>query len=158
MVRGLLENTLTPQAVDELFANVAQRQYTRTLLFSSLVDLMGLVVIGVRPAVNAAYHARAETIGVSLKSVYNKLDNVEPNISAAWSAQRAATGGGRHGNRRHVATAVARLSRQDPRRQPSRVHRASHQGVAHDPCRGFAGTVAGRARPQLDARHRRVPL
>ena len=83
MVRGLLENTLTPQSVDELFANVAERQYTRTLLFSSLVDLMGLVVTGVRPAVNAAYHARAETIGVSLKSVYNKLDNVEPNISAA---------------------------------------------------------------------------
>ena len=62
---------------------------------------MGLVVTGVRPAVNAAYHARAETIGVSLKSVYNKLDNVEPNISAALvrtTAQRleavvTATGG-----------------------------------------------------------------
>src|SRR3974390_918223 len=101
MVRGLLENTLTPRSVDELFANVAERQYTRTLLFSSLVDLMGLVVTGVRPAVNAAYHARAETIGVSLKSVYNKLDNIEPNISAALvrtTAQRLeggvmATGG-----------------------------------------------------------------
>jgi IS4 transposase len=83
MVRGLLENTLTPRSVDELFENVAERQYTRTLLFSSVVDLMGLVVTGVRPAVNAAYHARAEMIGVSLKSVYNKLDNVEPNLSAA---------------------------------------------------------------------------
>jgi IS4 transposase len=83
MVRGLLENTLTPRSVDELFESVAERQYTRTLLFSTVVDLMGLVVIGVRPAVNAAYHARAEMIGVSLKSVYNKLDHVEPNISAA---------------------------------------------------------------------------
>src|SRR3974377_57523 len=51
MVRGLLENPPTPRSVDELFANVAERQYTRTLLFSSLVDLMGLVVTGVRPAV-----------------------------------------------------------------------------------------------------------
>src|SRR5450759_1018469 len=101
MVRGLLENTLTPRCVDELFENVADRQYTRTLLFSSVVDLMGSVVTGVRSAVNAAYHARAETIGVSLKSVYNKLDNVEPNISAALvrtTAQRleavvTATGG-----------------------------------------------------------------
>src|SRR5450759_498177 len=101
MVRGLLENTLTPRCVDELFENVADRQYTRTLLFSAVVDLMGSVVIGVRSAVNAAYHARAETIGVSLKSVYNKLDNVEPNISAALvrtTAQRleavvTATGG-----------------------------------------------------------------
>ena len=44
MVRALLENTLSPQSVDELFENVAERQYTRTLLFSSVVDLMGLVV------------------------------------------------------------------------------------------------------------------
>ncbi len=82
MVRGLLENTLSPRFVDELFETTAQSQYTRTLLFSTIVDLMGSVVGRVRPAINAAYKARAETIGVSLKSVYNKLDNVEPDISA----------------------------------------------------------------------------
>jgi IS4 transposase len=83
MVRALLENTLSPQSVDELFENVAERQYTRTLLFSSVVDLMGLVVNRIHPAVNAAFHARAETIGVAIKSVYNKLDNLEPILSAA---------------------------------------------------------------------------
>jgi IS4 transposase len=83
MVRGLLENTLSPLFLDELFDSAAESQYTRTLLFSAVVDLMGLVVNRIRPAVNAAYHARAETIGVSLKSVYNKLDNIEPVISAA---------------------------------------------------------------------------
>jgi IS4 transposase len=82
MVRGLLENTLSPSFVDELFEDTAQLQYTRTLLFSSVVDLMGVVVNRIHPAINAAYKARAETIGVSLKSVYNKLDNVEPDISA----------------------------------------------------------------------------
>lgn len=82
MVRGLLENTLSPGFVDELFEKTAESQYTRTLLFSSVVDLMGMVVGRVRPAINAAYKARAETIGVSLKSVYNKLDHVEPGISA----------------------------------------------------------------------------
>ncbi len=82
MVRGLLENTLSPRFVDELFEKTADLQYTRTLLFSSVVDLMGVVVNRIRPAINAAYKARAETIGVSLKSVYNKLDNVEPDISA----------------------------------------------------------------------------
>jgi hypothetical protein len=35
------------------------------------------------PDFNSAYHARAKTIGVSLKSVYNKLDNLETGISAA---------------------------------------------------------------------------
>jgi IS4 transposase len=83
MVRGLLENTLSPRFLDELFQTSSELQYTRTLLFSSVVDLMGLVVNRIRPAVNAAFHARAETIGVSLKSVYNKLDNLEPGISAA---------------------------------------------------------------------------
>src|SRR5208337_3197809 len=67
MVRGLLENTLSPRFLDELFANAAELQYTRTLLFSSVVDLMGLVVNRIQPAVNSAYHARAKTIGVSLK-------------------------------------------------------------------------------------------
>ena len=83
MVRGLLENTLSPRFLDELFANAAELQYTRTLLFSSVVDLMDLVVNRIQPAVNSAYHARAKTIGVSLKSVYNKLDNLETGISAA---------------------------------------------------------------------------
>lgn len=82
MVRGLLENTLSPRFVDDLFENTAEQQYTRTLLFSSVVDLMGVVVNRIHPAINAAYKARAETIGVSIKSVYNKLDNVEPGISA----------------------------------------------------------------------------
>ena len=77
------ENTLSPRFLDELFANAAELQYTRTLLFSSVVDLMGLVVNRIQPAVNSAYHARAKTIGVSLKSVYNKLDNLETGISAA---------------------------------------------------------------------------
>ena len=70
MVRALLENTLSPQSVDELFENVAERQYTRTLLFSSVVDLMGLVVNRIRPAVNAAIiaplrrdHRRGDQVG-----------------------------------------------------------------------------------------------
>jgi IS4 transposase len=90
MVRGLLENTLSPRFLDDLFENTAELQYTRTLLFSSVVDLMGLVVNRIHPAINAAYKARAETIGVSLKSVYNKLDNVEPGISAALVRSTAA--------------------------------------------------------------------
>ena len=63
----------------------------RAVPTATVVDLMGLVVTGVRPALNAAYHARAEMIGVSLKSVSNKLDNLEPDISAAFvrtTAQR----------------------------------------------------------------------
>ena len=94
MVRGLLENTLSPRFLDELFEDVAELQYTRNLLFSSVVDLMGLVVNRIQPAVHSAYHARAQAIGVSLKSVYNKLDNLETAVSAAMvcaTAQRLET-------------------------------------------------------------------
>ena len=35
MARAALEHALSPQAIDALFEQTAQRQYTRTLLFSS---------------------------------------------------------------------------------------------------------------------------
>ena len=87
---GSWKTPSAPLFLDELFESVSERQYTRTLLFSSVVDLMGLVVNRIRPAVNAAYHARCETIGVVLKSVYNKLDNLEPVISAVLARDTAA--------------------------------------------------------------------
>ena len=75
---------------------------------------MGLVVNRIQPAVNSAYHARAKTIGVSLKSVYNKLDNLETGISAAMvgAATGRTVGDGRHDDGRHPPT-VAGLSHQD---------------------------------------------
>jgi IS4 transposase len=83
MAQGVLENALSPRVVDQLFEDVAERQYTRKLLFSSIVDLMSVVVCRIRPAICAAYQARAEVIEASLKAVYDKLDRTEPGLSAA---------------------------------------------------------------------------
>jgi len=52
-------------------------------MFSSLVQLMSEVVLGVHPTIHAAYQANQETIGVSTTALYNKLDRVEPQGSAA---------------------------------------------------------------------------
>jgi len=82
MVRAALEHALSPRAIDALFEQTAQRQYTRALLFSSVVDLMGSVVARTQPAVNAAYRAKAEALGVSPRAVYDELDRTEPGISA----------------------------------------------------------------------------
>ena len=82
MARAALEHAVSPLAIDSLFEQTAQRQYTRTLLFSSIVDLMGAVVAKIHPAVNAAYRARAETLGVSIRAHYDKLDRTEPGLSA----------------------------------------------------------------------------
>ena len=83
MARGLMERALAPKRVDALFEKTAQRQYTRELLFSTTVDVMALVVCRVRPSVNAAYQARKEEIGVSVRALYDKLQCLEPEISAA---------------------------------------------------------------------------
>jgi len=91
MVRGTLEHALPAEALDALFERTAQRQYTHELLFSSLVDLMSLVVCGRKPHIQAAFKSQAERMPVTLKSVYEKLQRVEPDISAElvrFSAQR----------------------------------------------------------------------
>jgi len=82
MARGLLELALLPAELDTLFAHTAQRQYTRDRLFSTTVDLMSLVVTAIRPTIHAGFQALQESIPVSITSVYNKLDGIEPTISA----------------------------------------------------------------------------
>jgi IS4 transposase len=82
MARALLEKVLTTKRLNACFDTVAERQYTRDLLFSSLFELMSLVVMKVFPSVNSAYQAEKANIGVSITSVYNKLNSLEENIPA----------------------------------------------------------------------------
>ena len=82
MVRGSVEYALTATALDELFERRAERQYTRALLFSRIVDLMAWVVTGVRKSVHAAYQATAPEAAVSLTAVSNKLSGIEPAPAA----------------------------------------------------------------------------
>lgn len=83
MLRVLLEQSLPAEESDELFEQQAQRQYHRELLFSTIVNLMSLVVCGISPSLNAAYQTKAKGIGVTLQSVYNKLNGMEPQIVEA---------------------------------------------------------------------------
>ena len=48
MVRGTMENIITSDMLDRIFEQTAERQYCRELLFSSIVDLLGLVATGAR--------------------------------------------------------------------------------------------------------------
>src|SRR6266536_4014693 len=82
MVEGVLHQALPATLLDDLFTRKAERQYTHELLFSSMVDLMGQVVCGVRKSVCAAYQAGVGDITVSLTALYNKLDRVETKVSA----------------------------------------------------------------------------
>ena len=82
MSRALIERALAGEVLDALFRQQAQRQYTRELLFSSVVDLMSLVVCNKYPTVRAAYRALRERLPVTLTAVYNKLAGIETTVSA----------------------------------------------------------------------------
>lgn len=83
MVRGLMERVFAPDTINRIFEENASSQYTRELLFSSLVELMSLVVCGIHPSVSAAYRAKAEEMSVSRTAVYDKLNGVETKVSSA---------------------------------------------------------------------------
>lgn len=94
MAQATVVNLFQPDRLDELFERTAQRQYQRTLLFSSVVELMHSVVLGVEPTVYAAYRKRRHTLQVSDQALYDKLDGMELGLSAALvrdAAQQATT-------------------------------------------------------------------
>src|SRR2546426_611521 len=82
MVRGTLERVLAAEQLDAWFARTAQKQYTRTLLFSTVYELLSQVVFRIKPSIRAAYQDRENDVEASLISVYNKLNGVETHTSA----------------------------------------------------------------------------
>jgi Transposase DDE domain len=90
MTRACLERALDPDALNALFEKHAEVQYTRTLLFSSIVDLMALVVCRIQPSMSAAYRTMKEDVQVTLTAMYDKLDGIEANVSASLVEHTAA--------------------------------------------------------------------
>lgn len=83
MLRGILENVLAPQRLNSIFESKAEKQYTRNLTFAMIVDLMCRVVTRVQPSPHAAYRERAADFPVGERAVYDKINGVEPQVSAA---------------------------------------------------------------------------
>lgn len=81
MVRGLMSNILSAKQLNTLFRETAQRQYENEVLFSSVVELMGLVVTKAQPSLHAAYQTRREELGVSVKALYEKVASTELPVS-----------------------------------------------------------------------------
>jgi hypothetical protein len=90
MVRGTLERVLGTDQLNAWFARTAQKQYPRTVLFSTVYDILSQVVFRIKPSVRAAYREQEDTVGASLISVYNKLNGVETHTSAALVRYSAA--------------------------------------------------------------------
>ena len=81
MVLILLESFLNADKLDRWFNTVRQSQYTKDILFSSIVGLMLNVVCNIRPSVHSAY--RDSEIQASVVALYAKLQNMELTTSQA---------------------------------------------------------------------------
>jgi IS4 transposase len=90
MARLALQRAIAPQWIDEVFAEHRRRQYPRELLFSTVVELMTLVSLGLSPSLHAAA-TQTKPLPVSLAALYEKVNRTEPAILRALvqgSAQR----------------------------------------------------------------------
>lgn len=90
MVRGSLEYALPEAFVNQVFEQAASKQYTRDLLFSDVVDVMGSVVCQVFPSINAAYIKQRQRFPVSRRALYDKINLVEPRVTRELVVQTAA--------------------------------------------------------------------
>src|SRR5947208_11658582 len=89
MTRALLENALQPEPLDELFERLAVAQYTRELLFSTVVETMALVACRIYKSPRAVYTEHPDRFPVTLKCVYEKLQGIELPVMRAMVRDNA---------------------------------------------------------------------
>lgn len=82
MTKLVLEQAVPAEWVDKVFDDHRQRQYSRELLFSNVVELMSLVSLGLRPSLHAAAR-KMEGLSVSLAALYDKVNRTEPELLRA---------------------------------------------------------------------------
>lgn len=83
MARAVFEYAMSAERIDALFHRHAVSQYEGQLLFSTAVDLLGLTVSRSRNSLREAYEIDKEAVGVTIKSLYDKLANTELQVSRA---------------------------------------------------------------------------
>ena len=82
MSRATIEYALPASLLDGLFERTAEVGYTKDLLFSTTVDVLGLVACGMAPHVQSAFQQLRDRVPVTLKCVYEKLQHIETEVSA----------------------------------------------------------------------------
>jgi hypothetical protein len=88
MARLALQRILDSEWVDALFEGECGAQYTREL-FSTTVELMSVVAIGLRPSVPVAAKA-CKDLPVSVQKLYDKIRRTLPHLVRALVQQSAA--------------------------------------------------------------------
>ena len=153
MARVALEHALPSDWIDAVFEDHRQRQYSRELLFSTVVELVTLVSLGLRPSLHAAART-LETLPVSMGALYDRVNRTEPAILRALvrgSAERLApvaagwsSGSSLPGWQLRVLDGN-HLPASEKRLTPLRGHRGAalpgHTLVVYDPDRGLVTAI-----------------
>jgi IS4 transposase len=82
LARLLMQRALSPEWLEALFEEHRERQYTRELLFSTVVELMALVALGLRPSLHAAAQ-ESDELKVSVQALYDKVNHTRPELVRA---------------------------------------------------------------------------
>jgi IS4 transposase len=93
MARLSLQRAIGAEWVNQVFEEHSETQYTRELLFSTVVELMSLVALGMRRSLHAAAQKMKARLPVSITALYDKVNRVEPAVVRALvrgSAERLA--------------------------------------------------------------------
>lgn len=80
MVQAVLEKQFADSFFDTTFEDVAQQQYTRELALSTCAKLVVQVTLGRAASVHAAFVKDRQNIPVSIGSLYEKLQHIEPAV------------------------------------------------------------------------------
>jgi len=84
MVRGTLERVLGATNSTPGLPGPRRSSTTRTVLFSTVYDVLSQVVFRIKPSVRAAYRDQEDKVGASLISLYNKLNGSRPTPRRSW--------------------------------------------------------------------------
>jgi len=137
MARLGLQRAIGAEWVDQVFEQHSKTQYTRELLFSTVVELMSLVSLGMRPSLHAAAQKMRDALPVSLAALYDKVNRVEPEVVRALVTGSAV----------RLAPVMLRLRRSIPPILPGwrvRIVDGNHLPASEKrlaPLRGFRGAA-----------------
>lgn len=129
MARLSMQRALDPDWIDALFEQHRQSQYTRELLFSTTVELMSLVAVGLRPSLHAAAKA-CKDLPVSMSALYDKVNRTDPDLVRALMAGSATTDAGGAADVARTGALRRWLSLAYRRWQPFAGQRETHQAAA----------------------------
>ena len=158
MMRGIVEYAFDAKRLDEIFEETADAQYTRELRFSTVADLMSEVVFNISPSVGAAYQANVGHMTVSRKSVYNKLNGIESQISVALVEDRNSICARHRKTSGDTPAVAARIPCKDSRWQPLFGDGTPYRRVEERRRCSVAGQSAGRLGSTIEVGNARHPL